>query len=288
MSYEVEPVVVGGAVLGEGPVWDDRAAQLLWVDIGRHEVHRFDPATGHDTADRYAEPVTALAPSAHGTPLAAVGRRVTPLDSPAGPLAILPTGDRANDGKCDPAGRFLVGTLTAAQTPGSCALYRIDGPGQITVLVDGVTLANGLDWSPAGDRLYFVDTPTLRIDMFDYDPDSGTATGRRPFVDLTGAPGRPDGLTVDAEGGVWVAVVRGNEIRRYDDRGRLDEVIAMPTPLVTSCAFGGPGLDELYVTSGTFAMTGAERAADPLAGALFRLRPKVTGKPPNLWRPVTV
>lgn len=285
MSHEIEPVLTGQAELGEGPVWDARDGVLLWLDILRSEVHRFDPGSGVDTAETYAEPVTAVVPSAIGAPVAAIGSHVARLDHPGDTLATLPTGDRANDGACDPAGRFLVGTLTGRQVPGACALYRVDGPGRVTAVVPGVTVSNGLDWSPAGDRMYFTDTPTRRVDVFDYDPATGSVAGRRVFADLADAPGRPDGLTVDSLGGVWVALVRGGQIRRYDEHGRLDAVIALPASRVTSCAFGGPRLDELYVTSGRFDMSDAERAQEPLGGALFRLRPGVAGIPARLWNP---
>ncbi len=280
--YDHEPVVTAGAELGEGPVWHAAEGVLLWLDILGRQVHRFDPATGQDTARTYPEPITALAPGQDGRLLAAVADRVAPLDSLDQPLVHLPTGDRGNDGACDPYGRFLIGTYSARHEPGGCALYRVDGPGALATVVDQVTLSNGLDFNPAGDLMYFVDTPTRRVDVFDYHPD-GTATGRRTFADLSDAPGRPDGLTVDAEGGVWVALVRGGQLRRYDQTGWLDEVIDVPANRVTSCGFGGPDLDELYLTTGWFGMTPDER--EPLAGALFRLRPGVAGKPPHLWRP---
>ncbi|AXK37025.1 SMP-30/gluconolactonase/LRE family protein [Streptomyces armeniacus] len=293
MTADVETVVAGGALLGEAPVWDADAGVLRWVDILRHEIHRFDPRTGRDTAERVGGPVAALAPAAGGGLLAAVGDtvRLLPGDGarqPYGsghPLARLPTGDRANDGKCDPYGRFLVGTLTERKDPGACALYRLDGPDRVTPVISGVTVSNGLDWSPDGTRLYFADTPTLAVDVLDYDPECGLATGRRPFADLRDAPGRPDGLTVDAEGGVWVALVRGGEVRRYTADGRLDEVVRLPARLVTSCAFGGPELAELYVTSGRFGMTDDEVAREPAAGALFRIRPGVRGRQAHAWRP---
>lgn len=274
-----EVLVRGGADLGEGPVWN--AGQLHWLDILRHEVHRFDPETGTDTLQRYDEPVAAMAPRDTGGTVATLGRRVVLLDqngSVSGPpLAELPTGDRGNDGKCDPQGRYLVGTLTAAQHPGACALYRLDEPGRLTVVVPDVTLSNGLDWNPSGDLLYFVDTPTQRIDVFDYAAD-GSVGDRRLFVDLAAAPGRPDGLTVDAEGGVWVAMIRGGQLRRYDAAGQLDSVIELPVAKVTSCTFGGADLGDLFVTTASFQMSAIEHAAEPLAGALLRLRPGVAGK----------
>lgn len=290
MGTEVETVVGGEALLGESPLWDARAGVLRWVDILRRRIHRFDPLTGEDTSVPVDGPPTALAPVEGGGLLAAVGGEVRRLDGEPGKggaqrLAALPLGDRANDGACDPQGRFLIGTLTERQTPGACALYRLDGPDRVSEVISGVTLANGLDWSPDGGLLYFVDTPTRTVDVLDYDAGTGAAVGRRTFADLSSAPGRPDGLTVDAEGGVWVALVRGGQLRRYDAGGALDEVVELPAKRVTSCAFGGAGLDELYVTSGRFGMTDEEIAEEPSAGALFRLSPGVVGRPPRTWRP---
>lgn len=303
MTVELEPVVTDGALLGEGPIWDERVDRLVWVDIDRHEVHRFAPSSGVDEVQPVSGPVAAIAiPAGDGTDLlAAIGHDLVRLsgdqdedgdardgDARDGgaraPLAVLPTGRRANDGACDPAGRFLIGTLDT-DAPGSCALYRLESDGRVTVVLDGLTISNGLDWSPDGSTFYFADTPTERVDAFDYDAGSGTVAGRRRFADLTGAPGRPDGLAVDAEGGVWVAVARGSQLRRYDAEGRLTELVSLPVSRVTSCAFGGPNLDELYVTTAAGGLTETERADQPLAGALFRLRPGVRGKPPYRWSP---
>jgi sugar lactone lactonase YvrE len=189
-----------------------------------------------------------------------------------------------NDGKCDARGRFVSGTMDNEQRRGAAALYQLHVDGTLVELLPGVTLSNGLDWNQTGDRLYHVDTTTERVDAFDYDLDSGRIGERRPFADLRDAPGRPDGLTVDAEGGVWVAVARAGVVHRYDERGRLDAVIAFPTPIVTSCTFGGRDLRDLYVTSSRALLPEPQRAQDPVAGSVFVVEGLgVQGRPPNRY-----
>lgn len=297
-NVDVEPVVRAGARLGEGPVWDSDAERLYWVDIRGRAIHRYDPATGADGVCSVPDEVGVVVPIAGSSDLlAALGRDIVVLsgafDGSLPPrlerIATLPTGTRANDGACDPAGRFLVGTL-APDTERACGLYRIDGRDRVTTLIEEVNLSNGLDWSPDGRTFYYVDTPTYRVDAFDYDPATAAMTNRRTFLDLGTAgpdgeplPLRPDGLTVDAEGGIWVAIARGSQVRRFDPDGRLDRVVTLPTRFITSCAFGGPDLAELYITSGRFAMTEEEIAAEPLAGAVFRVNPGISGKVAPKW-----
>jgi sugar lactone lactonase YvrE len=160
-----------------------------------------------------------------------------------------------------------------------CALYRIGRDGETRRVLTGVTVSNGLGWSPDGTRLYYVDSPTQRIDAFAFDSGSGALGERCSFAVVAPHAGRPDGLAIDDEGGVWVALFGGGALRRYDSRGRLDAVVTVPTPHPTSCAFGGTDLRELYVTTARRPLTQGERAANPLAGALLRLRPGVRGQP---------
>lgn len=270
------------AHLAESPIWDAGTHTLLWVDIPAGDVHRFDPATGQDTATHVGVPVGAVAARRGGGLIIAAALGFATLDEGSGAVDWLwagARGDRMNDGKCDPAGRFLAGTLTYARDPGACALYRLDpdrtdgrdGPGgpRVSVLLDGVTLSNGLGWSPPGDLMYFADTPLERVDVMHYDPGTGEATGRRTFVDLHDVPGRPDGLTVDSEGAVWIAMSRGGAVRRYTPDGRLDRVIEFPVRLVTSVSFGGDGLGDLYVTTSRENLTESDLASQPLAGSVF-------------------
>jgi sugar lactone lactonase YvrE len=264
--------VTSPAYLAESPIWDAGTRSLLWVDIMAGDVHRLDPATGRDRLTHVDVPVGAVAARRGGGLILAAGVGFAALDEQAGTLGWLWTGghgDRMNDGKCDPAGRFLAGTLTYARDPGACGLYRLDPGGQVSTLLDGVTLSNGLGWSPAGDLMYFADTPLERVDVLDYDLATGEVAGRRLFVDLHDVPGRPDGLTVDQDGAVWIAMARGGAVRRYTAGGRLDLVIEFPVQLVTSVTFGGDGLGDLYATTSREHLSEADLAGQPLAGSVF-------------------
>jgi sugar lactone lactonase YvrE len=280
MPLSVLPVVQARAQLGEGPVWDAADGCLYWVDIDRHEVHRYHESTGDEMLLRLDVPVGAVVPRAGGGLVVAAGMGFATVDRDAtvGWVARVGAGDRMNDGGCDPAGRFLAGTMTYDRSP-RAALYRLEPDGAVTTLLTGVATSNGLGWSPQGDRLYYVDTPTRRVDVFDYDVERGVLGTRRVFVDIGDAPGNPDGLTVDAEGGVWVVLCRGRTVRRFTPAGALDAVIDVPVSRATSAAFGGAGLDTLYITSGRFDLDDEQLRAEPLAGSLLSCRPGVAGLP---------
>jgi sugar lactone lactonase YvrE len=182
---------------------------------------------------------------------------------------------RMNEGGCDPDGRFYCGSMAYDQRPGAGALYRLDPDGSVRAVLEKVTISNGLEWSPDGSRAYYNDTPTHRIDVFDYDGESGL-TGRRSFAEVAAEAGGPDGLTVDEEGGVWVALYGGGVVRRYTPDGVLDEVIEVAAKKVTACTFGGADLDQLFITT---SREGLEPGEDPLAGSLFRAVVGIAGLP---------
>jgi sugar lactone lactonase YvrE len=191
--------------------------------------------------------------------------------------------NRMNDGACDPAGRFWAGTMAIDERPRAGALYRLDPDLTVHTMLTGVTISNGIDWSPDGRRMYYVDSPTRRIDVFDFDPKTGAIADRRPFVEVPADAGIPDGLTVDAAGFVWLALWGGAALRRYAPDGTLERAVPLPVSHPTSCAFGGPALDELYVTSARRDLTPDERARQPMAGGLLRLRPGVVGRPAHVF-----
>jgi len=163
------------------------------------------------------------------------------------------------------------------------SLYRLDTDGTVRRVLTGVSIANGLDWSPDGRTFYFTDLALSRIDQFDFEPDTGTVSNRRPFVEIPLDVGYPDGLIVDAEGFVWVGLWEGGSLHRYAPDGRLDRIIAVPASQTTKCAFGGPDLTDLYITTARIGLDKAAREAQPLAGALFRVRPGVRGRKPNRY-----
>jgi sugar lactone lactonase YvrE len=277
------------ARLGEGPVWDARTDRVVWVDIEGAALHETDPLTGATSARPMPLPIGIAVPRASGGFVGALedgfhaiepdGRveRIAPVDTRS-------RGLRFNDGACDPAGRFLAGTMAWDARPGAGALYRLDLDLGVTRLLDGVTISNGLGWSADGQVMYYVDTPTLRIDAFDYDIESGEVSGRRTFVTIEPEVGRPDGLCVDEDGAVWVALWPGWAIRRYLPDGTLDAVIPLPVAQVSSCVFGGSSLDELFITTAWTGLSGDDRAAQPHAGSLFRARPGARGLPRSIFR----
>lgn len=269
--------------LGEGPAWDERSGRLTWVDIEGPALLSTDPATGATTAQPMPSRIGIAVPRESGGFVAALedgfhaidadGRteRIAEIDNGGGRL-------RFNDGACDPAGRFLAGTMAYDFAPGAAALYRLDEDLRVTRLLDDVTISNGLGWSPDGTTMYYVDTPTTRIDAFDYDPETGAMSNRRPFVAIDGA-GRPDGLCVDMEGAVWVALWPGWSVRRYLPDGTLEAVVPVPVAQVSSCAFGGTALDELFITTAWTRLSDEERLAQPHAGSLFRASVGTRGVP---------
>ncbi|MDX2226900.1 MAG: SMP-30/gluconolactonase/LRE family protein [Verrucomicrobiae bacterium] len=270
------------ASLGEGALWDDRAARLLWVDILRGEVHSFDPATGRDSCLRLGEPVGTVVPHADGGWVVArktdiihldpVTTRITRLADPQD----IPSHSRWNDGKCDPSGRLWVGTLSALPgTPPVSALYRVDLDGKINALIPRVRISNGLAWSADATKMYYIDSLRRSVDVFDFQNGSGRIFNRRVLADTRPWPGVPDGMAIDAEGHLWVAFYGGHAVLRFDGiTGKLSGRVEVPTACVTSCALGGPDFQTLFITTA--------RGEEPDAahgGHLFAGRVPVPGLP---------
>ena len=279
----VDVVVAAGAVLGEGPSWDARSGRLLWIDVVAKQIFLTDVRTGASEVVPVPLPIGAVVPRAAGGFLAALEDGFWVVgDGPQHRVTTVPEarpGLRFNDGKCDPEGRFWAGTMADDQSPAAGALYRLGPDGQATLVLDGVTLSNGLAWSADGLTMYFIDSPTQRIDAFSFTPSTGEIRDRRPLVQIPREVGIPDGMTIDTQGGLWVALWDGGAVHRYLD-GRLDRVINLPVSQPTSCAFGGDNFEELFVTSACDGLSSEQRAAQPLAGAVFRIRPGVRGLPP--------
>jgi sugar lactone lactonase YvrE len=260
---------------GEGPVWSERWGGLRWVDMLAGDV--LSLATDGSVERRHVATVAAaIRPRRAGGAVLGIERgfALEDADGTITPLGELWTHERLrmNEGACDPDGRFYCGSMAYGKQPGAGSLYRLVSDGSVQVVLESVTVSNGLDWSPDGSLAYYNDTDTGRVDVFDYESEAGLRS-RRPFV-ATGA--RPDGLTVDAEGGVWVALSDASAVRRYTPAGVLDEVVELPVTKVTACTFGGQRLDELFITT---SREGLEAGAEPAAGALFRAFPGVRGLP---------
>jgi sugar lactone lactonase YvrE len=263
---------------GEGPVWSRRWGGLHWVDMLAGDILSLG-SDGQVIRRHVAAVAAAIRPRRQGGTVIGIERGFALEDTTGVITALDPvwadTSVRMNEGACDPDGRFYCGSMAYDQRPGAATVYRLDPDGSMYAVLDGVTVSNGLDWSPDGSLAYYNDTATYRTDVFDYDSVRGLVD-RRPFVDLTVAGLRPDGLTVDAEGGVWVALSNGGAVRRYTPDGRLEEVVEVPARKVTACTFGGPALDELFITT---SREGLAPGDDPLAGALFRAGVGVAGQP---------
>jgi sugar lactone lactonase YvrE len=274
--------------LAEGPVWDGDSQRLFWVDILAGRVHSFYPATGSHSSFDVGGPLGAAGLTTAGRLVLALETGFAVCDADGANLERLPSPQidaavvRFNDGKPDPWGGFWAGTMQRDEgKDGLGRLYRLGPDGAVSELVNGVSLSNGLDWTDDRSRFYYVDSPTGQIDVFDTDPQTGALSNRRSFIDVTpDDEGVPDGLTLDADGGIWVAVWGTSELRRYDRDGKLDTVVRLPVSQVSSAAFGGPDLSTLYITTARENFTPAQLAAEPHAGDIFECAPGVNGRLP--------
>ena len=284
---EATCVLPARARLGECPLWSPGEARLYWVDIDGRAIHRYDPVSGEDEVrDTLGRPTALALTDVPGRLLVALERGLAFFDWAAGdardwiPLELLAE-NRLNDGRCDPAGRFWVGSMfdpaEAGRSTGS--LYRVSPDGTAMTARTEVGVSNGLAFSPDGRTMYFADTPRLTVCAFDYDPDTGDATNERVFLDFTSLPGRPDGACVDADGCYWIACVFGWAVLRVTPDGKVDRQISLPVEKPTMPAFGGADLSTLFITSIGGGGTHKVDPAQPEAGGLFAIDVGVRGVP---------
>ncbi len=280
---QAELILEARAALGEGPAW--HRARLYWVDILARQVHCFRPDSGQDDAIQFDDPVGCLAPSRDGGLVVALRASVGTLGFPAAkwtPLASLadePPTNRFNDGKCDPAGRFIAGTMDMAEKAASGSLYSFRADGSATRLLSGICISNGLAWSPDHRTLYYIDTPTRMVMAYPYDLDTGRLGDGKPLIHVPPALGWPDGMTSDREGNLWIALWGGSAVSQWTADGKLAQTIPVPARNVTSCVFGGEALDELYITSVRTGLSPRELDEYPLSGGLFRAKTQTEGMP---------
>jgi sugar lactone lactonase YvrE len=274
------------AWLGEGPAWDAIRQLLYWLDVYAGQLHVYDPHSGTNQSHTLGRMVGCVAPARSGKLVLGLRDGLATLDPSSAALTYLAQpekhlpGNRFNDGKCDPAGRFLAGTMDHAEKENSGALYSLKPDGALRTLIGGVGISNGLAWSPDHKTLYYIDTPTHKVMAYDYDAQSGEIDNARVAVTVPAELGWPDGMTSDTKGRLWIALWGGAALSIWEPgSGRLVECVPIPAKNVSSCVFGGSELNQLYITSARKGLGEADLTAYPATGGLFRLQTNVEGMP---------
>jgi sugar lactone lactonase YvrE len=286
-TWQAECVLDIKATLAEGPCWLEDRQKLLWVDIEGSKVNLFDPASGKNQAWPAPSHVGVAVPTRRGDFLLATQQGFMRLDPESGQLSPLVDpeshlpGNRFNDGKCDPQGRFWAGSIAYDRTPEVASLYRLTPELQYERMVDKVSTSNGMAWSLDGRTMYYIDTPTRRVDAFDFDGERGVIANRRTVIRVPEQLGKPDGMTIDREGMLWVALWGGRCVTRWDPaRGELLGRIEVAAERVSSCCFGGTDYRTLFITTARTGLSPEALDLQPLAGGLFAAEPGYQGLPP--------
>ena len=278
------------AQLGEGALWHPTENKLYWVNIEGRMLHIYNPVTKENQSLLVKERVGTVVPVESGGVLVALQNGIHFINTQTGALQFIAnpltgTNIRFNDGKCDPSGRFWVGSMHLQFTEGVASLYRMNRDKTVHKMLDGVTVSNGIAWTKDKKTMYYVDSYLRRIDAFDYDDADGAITNRRIVVTIPEGGGSPDGIALDEEGNIWAALWGANAVGRFDPRtGKLLQKIEVPAPNVSSCAFGGKNLDTLYITTARGELSKAQLEAYPLSGGLFSAKPGVKGVPAEFFR----
>lgn len=286
---DVTCAIPASAFLGEGPHWSAADQKLYFVDILAPAACIGDPASGTYTSLPVPELIGFIVPRKRGGFVAGMHGEIRGLDLKSGDITTIAKpeadrpGNRFNDGKCDRAGRLWAGTLAIDTAPDQGRLWRIDADGRAREMDRDFHVANGLGWSPDDKTFYFTDTQKLTIYAYDFDAKSGDIANRRVFITVPEAEGKPDGMTVDAEGFLWVAHWDGWCVTRYDPDGNVDRVINLPVPRPTSCVFGGPDMQTLYVTSARIRLSAGQLGEAPLSGSVFAIDTGIKGLPENVY-----
>jgi sugar lactone lactonase YvrE len=283
----VELVLDAKAEVGESPYWDQARECLWWVDIFKGELHRWSAAEGGRRVASIGQPLGFVVPMGDGRNLAGTRDGFGVIDEDGGFTLTVPVDAerpeyRMNDGKCDAHGRLWAGTIADVDPVGG-GLYRLDADGSVTQLRDDMLLPNGLGWNRAGTTMYLADSTGHRVEIWDCDPASGTLRGLHATIEIPAEQGLPDGLCVDEEDHVWVALWGGSRVQRYTPDGLPDMHVELPVTVAASCAFGGPDHGDLYITTARYSVHGATLCAQPLAGGVFRCRPGVRGLPVDVF-----
>jgi sugar lactone lactonase YvrE len=280
-----ELVADARASLGEGPVWDEREQCVWWVDILGESIHRTEPLTGQDDVIPVGQMVGALGLRQRGGLVVAVRDGFISVDPTSGRIERIADVEadrpsaRMNDGKVDPQGRFWAGTTDIDHRPALGTLYRLDADLTVSPMLSDVTISNGLDWTADGATMYFIDTPTRQVDRFSFEPTTGSIGDRRKAVSIRPGAGNPDGMTLDAEDHLWVALWDGWAVERYSPDGTLELRVDVPAAQTTSCTFGGADLGTMFITTAQKEFPDGGKPDQPHAGGLFACRTGVRGRP---------
>lgn len=284
MTHSVELVLDINATLGEGPHWDPRVEKLYWVDIKEKRLNAFDPKSGANDTYQFDQYIGAAIPGNDGRFLLAMENGIYEYSSRQGRLNLIvdPEEDlpdnRFNDAKCDPSGRLWAGTMSMTGELKQGSLYRLDHDRKLTKVLSDVSISNGLAWSPDHKYMHYIDTPTGKVVTFDYDNETGEISNQRTAVEVPREMGAPDGMTIDEEGMIWVAHWGGARVTRWNPAtGELLLDIPIPAKNVTSCAFGGKNLNELYITTANDGLSEEDLEKYPKTGGIFRVKTNVTG-----------
>lgn len=282
-TTDIDLVLDAHAETGEGPVWDYRDERLMWIDITKGIVHRLDTTSGFDEAYAVGQPVGALALRSIGGFALAVRGGFAGFELGAGspqPMAdteAATPSNRMNDGKVDSMGRFWAGSMAFAEEGREGSLYRLDPDHSVRHVLTGLGISNGLGWSPDDRVMYHIDSLAGGVDAYDFNAEWGHIANKRRLIDVERADGIPDGMTVDGQGCLWVALWNGWCVRRYRPDGTLDLEVRLPVKQVSCCAFGGPDLSDLYITTASRGLSAEDLRQQPGAGGLFRHQPGVRG-----------
>lgn len=290
MELNASLILDARAELAEGPIWNYKEHKLYWVNIDGRELHIYDPETKEDRVFDTTEKIGTVVPMENGDVLVALQSGIHQMNTTTGELRFMtnPLPDpeiRFNDGKCDPSGRFWVGSMHLKQITGKAALYRMDTDDVIHQMLDNVTISNGIAWSADKKTMYYVDTPTKKVDAFDYDDATGHISNRRTVIQVPDGSGSPDGMTIDEEGMLWTALWGDFSVARWNPAtGELLEKVTVPVPQVSACAFGGKDLSTLYITTARENMSKEDLEKYPLSGSLFAVDLDVKGVKANFYK----
>lgn len=278
LEYQVE------AQLGEGAFWNYKTQELYWIDIEGKKLNIYNPKSKTNKVIKTDSRIGTVVPVNETEVLTALEDGVYKTNVTTGTSTLFTNMTdvlkerRLNDGKCDPSGRFWVGSMHLKQETGKAKLFAIDETGKLTVKIDSVTISNGIVWTANKKTMYYIDTPTSTIKSYDFDNTTGTISNGKIAVEIPISLGFPDGMAIDSEDMVWVGMWNGNAVIRFNPKtGKVIQKIEVPAHNITSCAFGGKNLDELYITSARVDMTDEELIKYPLSGSVFKVIPGVKG-----------